>query len=129
MWKKMNVIDYIVSFDRAVKLYELGMDEPTMCAYHHRGRALYLCNLNEEGEFYRPDEDIPAPFKSQVLKWFRDNYDVDFYITRNLPFVSSKDVYHIVLNDKWAPNDSYKKYKDAEDRLIDNLIELIKQQK
>jgi hypothetical protein len=43
-----------------------------------------------------------------------------------LPNVVNKDVYHVVLNDKWAPNDSYKNYEDAESRLIDNLIELVK---
>ena len=133
MWKKINVDDYVVSFDQAVKLYELGMDEPTMCAYHHRGRALYLCDLSPDGTFYRPDEDIPAPLKAQVRKWFRENFNLHSVIEND-----SDNYYYVIQGinnfnfgtiDSSEEGEVYKTYEEAEDKCINKLIELAKQQK
>jgi hypothetical protein len=117
----------IISFNQALELCSIGFNEPTFCMYEIENRQLCLCHLDEEG-LYMPDKDLHAPTKGQVFRWFREKYDADFYITRILPNVVNRDIYHIVLNDRWAPNESHKNYEDAESRLIDNLIELVKQQ-
>ena len=98
-----------VSYEQALALKELGFEYEKFYNY-----TSPMTNL--------------APLKQQVFRWFREKYDVDCYITRMLPNVVNRDLYHVVLNDLWAPNDSYKNYEDAESRLIDNLIELAKQQ-
>jgi len=116
----------IVSFDQALKLCSIGFDEPTFCMYEIENKQLCLCYLDEDG-LYMPQKDFHAPTKGQVFRWFRNKYNVDCYITRILLNVVNRDIYHVVLNDRWAPNDSYKNYEDAESRLIDNLIELAKQ--
>ena len=106
-----------VSYEQAVALMELGFNWGTYEYYDSNTKT--ICDIIK---------DVPAPLKQQVFRWFREKYNFDFYITRMLPNVTNRNVYHIVLNDLWAPNDSYKNYKGAESRLIDNLIELAKQQ-
>jgi hypothetical protein len=113
-----------VTYNQALALKKLGFDEECLKWYHNPD----LLTDDEVFLIYNDDNELFAfaPLKQQVFRWFREKYDVDFYITRMLPNVVNKDVYHVVFNDKWAPNDSYKKYKDAENRLIDNLIEFAK---
>ncbi len=91
-----------ITLEQEAAIRELGYDEPCVAIFKN-------------------------PLKSQVFRWFREKYNADFYITRMLPNVNG-DLYHIVLNNKWAPNDPYKNYEDAESRLVDNLIEVAKYQ-
>lgn len=116
------------TYEQASALRDLGFNETCLGCYIYEVETL-AWKLN----YAMYDNDIrwviAAPLKSQIFKWFRNKYDVDFYITRSLPNVISKDIYHIVLNDIWVPNDSHRNYEDAENRLIDNLIELAKQKK
>jgi hypothetical protein len=115
-----------VTYEQALTLKELGFDEECFKWYHNPD----LLTDDEVFLIYNNDNELFAfaPLKQQVFRWFREKYNVDCYITRILPNVVNRDIYHIVLNDLWAPNDSYKNYEDAESRLIDNLIELAKQQ-
>lgn len=121
----------IVKFDVAVELLSIDFDMDVAFGYEVETRQLYLCSLEKNGEFYefyKPDIDIPAPLKQQVLRWFRDKHGFDFYISRNLPNVASHD-YHVVIDDIWWPHCSRKTYEEAEDVLIDNLIKLVKEKK
>jgi hypothetical protein len=114
-----------VTYEQALALAWTKFDETCFAGYDGFG-DLFIGYNSIDGIEYNPSFYTKAPLKQQVFRWFREKYDVDCYITRMLPNVVNKDVYHVVLNDKWAPNDSYKNYEDAESRLIDNLIELVK---
>jgi hypothetical protein len=116
-----------VTYEQALALQELGFYEHCMGFYYYAVPELRWM-LQISSDYHKIVSIIDAPLKQQVFKWFREKYNVDCYITRILPNVVNRDIYHIVLNDLWAPNDSYKNYEDAESRLIDNLIELAKQQ-
>jgi hypothetical protein len=116
-----------VSYEQALALKELGFHEECFAWYNY-GELLEFGNDHILDMYAGEDKKPVAPLKQQVFRWFREKYDVDCYITRMLPNVVNRDLYHVVLNDLWAPNDSYKKYEDAESRLIDNLIELAKHQ-
>jgi hypothetical protein len=116
-----------VTYEQAVELKKLLYGEhygDDYLAWYSSNKDFHYRNMSSP--VYPNNQSFIAPLKQQVFRWFRDKYNVDFYITRMLPNVVNKDVYHVVFNDKWAPNDSYKKYKDAESRLIDNLIEFAK---
>ena len=116
-----------VTYDQALALKELGFYEHCMGFYYYAVPELRWM-LQISSDYHKIVSIIDAPLKQQVFRWFRDKYDADFYITRILPNVVNRDIYHIVLNDRWAPNESHKNYEDAESRLIDNLIELVKYQ-
>jgi len=116
-----------VTYEQALALKELGFYEHCMGFYYYAVPELRWM-LQISSDYHKIVSIIDAPLKQQVFRWFREKYNVDCYITRILPNVVNRDIYHIVLNDLWAPNDSYKNYEDAESRLIDNLIELAKQQ-
>jgi hypothetical protein len=111
------------SYEQALALKELGFAGPCLGTYYYAGKVLDISEYINHGKY-----TVLAPLKQQVFTWFREKYNVDCYITRMLPNVVNRDLYHVVLNDRWAPNDSYKNYEDAESRLIDNLIELAKHQ-
>jgi hypothetical protein len=113
-----------VTYEQALALEDLGFNEKCLAYFDYYGKIVELCLKDSDWDGCGQD----APLKQHVLRWFREKYNADFYISRSLPNVINKDIYFIVLNDLWAPNDSYKNYEDAESRLIDNLIELAKQQ-
>ncbi len=96
------MIKDFVTLEQEAALRDLGFDEPCVAIFKN-------------------------PLKSQVFRWFREKYDLDFYITRMLP-KSTTGKYYAVVNDKWAPNDPYDSYEEAENRLIDSLIGMAKLQ-
>ena len=119
------MVEEFVSYEQAKALREFGFNEMCFGFYSNTVPELMMC---KNGEPWMGNGAFAAPLKQQVFRWFREKYGFDFYITRMLPNTTNRDVYHIVLNDLWAPNDSYKNYEDAESRLVDNLIELGKYQ-
>lgn len=128
----------IVSFDQALELCSIGFNKSTFCHYTIETRQLCLSSLDEEG-LYMPDKDIAAPTKSQVFRWFRENYNLRGFIGFR-PNVKKFD-YHIY--DMSLSGEEYVKqrtmeefnkdplvgtYEEAENACIDKLIELAKQQ-
>ena len=125
----MTMNKEFVTFEQAVELKKLLYGEhygDDYLGWYSSNKDFHYRNMNSP--VYPNNQSFIAPLKQQVFRWFREKYNVDCYITRMLPNVVNRQLYHSVLNDLWAPNDSYKNYEDAESRLIDNLIELVKQQ-
>ena len=102
-----------VSYEQAVALKELGFDEE---CFKTSFDFDITYNLN-----------VGLPLKQQVFRWFREKYGYDSQVTytqnKYLGFVADhKTGYYLA-----ATND-FSIHEEAEDALIDKLIELIKQQ-
>ena len=115
----------IVSFNQALGLCSIGFDEPTFCMYEIENKQLCLCHLDEDG-LYKPDKDFHAPTKSQVFRWFRKNYKIRFYIQSAM--ADSGEYFKLLFPDGEQRGTAYDTNEEAENALIDKLIELAKQQ-
>lgn len=130
--------DEFVDFETALALAELGFssslrwNEDVMAGYNVVDRELYMCHLNDDGSFYIPDEDIHAPLKQQVFKFFRKKYNFHPLIRLGRHYkkgtVFDFDIF--VGPESRIKFDNYwKSYEEAENACIDKLIELAKKQK
>ena len=67
----------LVTFEIAKKLKEKGFDYP--CVGHYVNNQLYIAHY--QNAFHSDkDESIDAPTTSQVLKWLREEKDIDLVI-------------------------------------------------
>lgn len=120
----------IVSFDQALELCSIGFNKSTFCHYTIETRQLCLSSLDEDG-LYMPDKDIAAPTKSQVFRWFRENYNrlyVDLFVDDDKTFGYAIS-YFIPEGRVDKPyKRQFTSYEEAENACINQLIEIAKQQ-
>ena len=65
-----------VSYKLAVKLKELGFDEPCCGYYDHSIKELDTISSDVCERLCKHDTHIKAPTFSQVFRWFREKYNV-----------------------------------------------------
>jgi hypothetical protein len=104
-----------VSYEQAIQLKELGMD---------LGWDNYLQFYDSSTkEFCDVMKDVPAPLKTQVFKWFREKYNIIGLIEGGF------DMTNIFTYCIWEGfkdkiyDDYYGTYEEAEDVLINILID------
>ena len=85
-----------VSYELAVKLKELGFDEPCLGFYDGKGdTTLYFNNLrNGSGDFEPFNNNkrltwFGAPLYQQAFRWFREKYDLHVQIRKENYFQQS----------------------------------------
>jgi hypothetical protein len=118
-----------VSYEQALQLKELGFDEPTSF-YWENNTIKPLPMKDEVGGFhfnrYTNNVDwISAPLKQQVLRWFRDKYNLVSWV-----YIGNVDryFYTIIENGRFVVDHKvYPTYEEAEDACINKLIEIIKE--
>jgi hypothetical protein len=118
-----------VSYEQALQLKELGFDEPTSF-YWENNTIKPLPMKDEVGGFhfnrYTNNVDwISAPLKQQVLRWFRDKYNLVSWV-----YIDNVDryFYTIIENGRFVVDHKvYPTYEEAEDACINKLIEIIKE--
>jgi hypothetical protein len=119
--------EYFVTYNQALALKELGFDEPCIAFYYKQVLTFHTHGIDPHFIFKRNSElwDSPsAPLKSQVFKWFRDNYKIQSLVQEYL-----LNTYMYTIDDGINSDTSvvgFKTYEEAESACIDNLIELIK---
>lgn len=126
MQKKTNTEDLendIVSFEQAKELHLIGWNTPSLCGYDIETGELYTCQNYKSTGLYKPINDLWAPTKSQVFRWFRTFFGVNCHIER------SKVVVHdsIEIDFMYEPHMRKNIYLEAEDIAINKLIELVKE--
>ena len=110
-----------VTYEQALALMELGFDEECLKYYTEEYGTFVVSDDYDGGHF------VLAPLKQQVFRWFREKHGIDYYITSRLPHVTGGG-YNTVIDDIWWPHLVRDTYEEAENALIDKLIELAKQQ-
>jgi len=124
----MNTIETLfVPYELAVKLKELGFDEPCL-AYHTRKKDIiplqqirYEFNELKNSEINSTYCSSVAPTYQQAFRWFREKYDL---------------IYVIVKAESWFftingcnTQEGFNTYEEAELACLTKLIEIVEQQK
>jgi len=117
-----------VTYEVALALKELGFDEECFKWYHNPD----LLTDDEVFLIYNNDNELFAfaPLKQQVFRWFREKYDLLGYIDSDTMEYGIEYSYHINIlkrGDTWF-NLYIDTYEEAEERCIDKLIKIAKQQ-
>jgi hypothetical protein len=119
--------EHFVNYTQALALKELGFTETSFAGYELiENGELWIGNIGGSEQFNR-EYYIPAPLKSQVFKWFRDQ-GFDFAIMDN-----HKDLgkfyggYIKEVNKEFGKSfgSNFSTYEEAESACIDRLISLI----
>ena len=120
-----------LSKEQCEALSELNYDGDYDFAYHATGE------LWERGKKENKERFLPAPLKQQVLRWFRDKYEL-YYIfplqitaSDKIGYRYSWEIFRLtdyiyIAEDKSLLGSLT--YEEAENNAIDKLIELAKQQ-
>jgi hypothetical protein len=114
---------YIVSYDIALKLKELGFNEPCLFAYSEQKKL-----INYEFSF---KDDVIAPLYDQVLEWFR----IKGFHFNATPITHTKEWYYGVydLNTRFLIYNGYKdnqipkSYEEARDKGIEWILNHLKE--
>jgi hypothetical protein len=99
--------EQFATYDIALKLKELGFNEPCFGYYDIPTKVLYLA---EKDEYYMashlPSIIIAAPLWQQVIKWFIDKYKILMYVrTGDKPF--DNRTYYISFIDRYGCLENY----------------------
>ena len=113
-----------VTYEIALALKELGFKEDCLASYYHAGKRLDICEYINHGKY-----KILAPLKQQVIRWFREKYDLYSYI---FPWIRRVGWGYDIPNEssavKQTNDNTFTSYEEAENACIDKLIEIAKQQ-
>lgn len=122
--------EHFLNYEQSLAVKELGFDELCMRlkndivdVYEEKS----WCNWNGAKNL------VSIPLKSQFFKWVRKKYGIDIHIGKNgekaLNLGSKKYVIFIETTSGINPSSTIFEdtYEQAEDALIDKIIELLKQ--
>ena len=127
--------DLFVSYEQALQLKQLGFDEPCLKVGNPNGHILwkFMDVLDVEGvdigdimKEKFDDRFVEIPLKQQVLRWFREKYNIIGLIEGGF------DMTNIFTYCIWEGfkdkiyDDYYGTYEEAEDVLINILIDKVK---
>jgi len=108
-----------VNYEQALKLKELGFDEPCLDKYDPRFKKLSSNMETWSNEHYPETLMIPAPLYQQAFRWFREKYD----ICPSIEQTPQKRMYDF----RWgAWGYTAKTYEEGELACLDRLIEIVK---
>jgi hypothetical protein len=159
--------EHLVTYNQALSLKELGFDKSCLGAYY-TGKVMkgngtwifdkklaseltihdFIKKISDNSALFKPNyvknsNDsyyVSAPLKSQVFKWFRDEYNIQGYIYpltvqgyKNGRIFTNyiytiKDLYNDIIESN-PVNEEFENYEEAESACIDKLIEIIKEKK
>jgi hypothetical protein len=116
-----------VPYELAVKLKELGFDEPCFGRYdgrdENKGKIWYeMPNL---GKGWIPVKDVLAPLYQQAFRWFREKHNLFGQVNIHTYFIyniSNGDFKMVKEYDKL-----FETYEEAELACLIKLIEIVKQ--
>jgi hypothetical protein len=120
-----------VPYDRALKLKELGFDEPCFVLYKasNSNQLAYAPHgITTNSQLSQGDSNnIAAPLFQQAFRWFREKYHIigEPKYKGGLTTKTSWYDYIIYSNIDWKEdNKQYKTYEEAELACLDKLIDL-----
>lgn len=123
-----------IPHELALALKELGFDEPCWAWWHIEDCDTRFCYSDQRSPIInsRETEIVGLPTHSQVFRWFREKYDLQYNIVWNKFY--DKTPYQYEVRPTWRnePLRPYgtsgmcKTYEEAEQACLDKLIEIIK---
>jgi len=113
-------------YDRALKLKELGFDEPCFGIYTVSNKKLFIVTPSKDESFGY----LNTPTYSQAFRWFRENYALDSFV--NNVYKSTIKVGYYFGIDKYKGIEFrtdfdawYNTHEEAELACLDKLIEIV----
>ena len=105
-----------VPYELSLELKQLGMD---------LGWYNYL-NFYDSStkEFCFVMKDVPAPLYQQAFRWFRDKYQLRFFIQSGMSDLG--EFFKVIFPDGEQRGMSYTTYEEAELACLQKLIEIVK---
>lgn len=119
--------DLFVSFEEAVKLKELGFDEPCFFYYNEAGESMCHAPILETNSSYKHNE-ISQVLYSQAFEWFRIKHNISSYIRADWQPDWNAYSYQCYFNqDKEQFNliKYYNTYEEAQLKCLQELIKMI----
>jgi hypothetical protein len=116
-----------VPYELALKLKELGFDEPCLGYYDNQRKELDTISSEVCERLCKYDTHIKAPTFSQVFKFFRDNYRLSVLIHDCLDDYIGEIVEWTLTDDKIiheVPN-RIETYEETELKSLEKLIEIV----
>jgi hypothetical protein len=127
-----------VSYEIALKLKELGFDEPCFTYYHNingnirTGIEVHIHNAWTYAGTKKIETTL-APLYQQVFRWLRNKYDIDISINTIYSKYNenTSKKYRVVIDNKTVFTNVgfYDTYEEAQKECILDLISIIKNQK
>jgi hypothetical protein len=119
-----------IPYELALRMKQLGFDEPCFNLYHlNRRELMYVCpNIGEVATYkydnHNKTNHISAPTFSQTFRWFREKYDLFTHIEKG---ENPKNFYPIIDNvsHKYNPKLWFDSYEDVELTCLTKLIEIV----
>ena len=123
-----------VPYELAVKLKELGFDEPCFAYYNGYKELDHLMPERVVvGRNYNGDTITSAPLYQQAFRWFREKHGLigqPIPLSISYPGKVTHYGWSIVSNQNsnyWEnENDRFKSYEEAESACLDKLIEIVR---
>jgi len=119
-----------IPYTEALKLKELGFDEPCMAFYELNNREVMVVGVNQR--YNDPSlltiTDFCAPLYQQAFRWFKEKYRLD-----GKPEYFLNDWYCFIINDMKEEDTSrrlfteFPSYEQAELECLKKLIEIVKE--
>ena len=122
-----------VPYELAVKLKELGFDEPCFGWYDGRYIASINQNYCKNSEEWLNTIHCAAPLYQQAFRWFREKYEL-FHSTNYQDDNSGPGCFDYEILDKRGKTQvedhgpEFKTYEEAERACLTKLIEIVEQQ-
>ncbi len=125
-----------VPYELALKLKQLGFDEPCFATYNvdkelSRNPSHDMEDLPIEGQPYYWNnskihkDNVAAPLFQQAFRWFREKYDMSGEINSYYSDKKWSFNYDIVTIYKEKASDRFDAYEEAELACLDKLIEIV----
>jgi hypothetical protein len=117
-----------IPYEQALALKELGFDEPCFGYYTEDKKHLLIRpNMGRRNEDLN-DIVCTAPLYQQAFRWFRENYQDDFYINK---WIDDKYWYHVPflfgsIKERREFRESFETYEEARLECLNKLIEIYK---
>jgi hypothetical protein len=125
-----------VPYELAVKLKNLGFDEPCIMQWHYTNDLLFCVDVrnypkyktNLESKSDSLGDCISAPTFSQAFRWFRDKYELYSTIMFRVSMEDNNEYWDWLIKGEEVVYRHFKTYEEAELACLTKLIEIVEQQ-
>lgn len=118
-----------VPYELALKLKELGFNEPCINFWYQSGTLNNSVPIYEAKDWYHSNSHLNAPLWQQVFDFFREKYGVDGWV---VPYHSDTKMYCYIIEGIEYTEDlgsEYETYEEARLACLEKLIEVVEKQK
>jgi hypothetical protein len=126
-----------IPYELAVKLKELGFDEPCLRVGNPNGHTMWkwievdkdneTISVNDILNVEYMEVYIQIPTFSQSFRWFRGKYKIRFIIQSSMSDLG--EYFKVIFPNGEQRNVSYNTYEEAELACLNKLIEIVKTNK